>query len=615
LSILERIHSSADVKKLNNEELEPLCREIRDFLVESVSHTGGHLASNLGTVELTVALHRVYDTSRDRLVFDVGHQCYTHKLLTGRRERFATLRQYEGLSGFPKPYESADDAFIAGHASNSVSVALGMARARTLLRQDYDVLALIGDGALTGGLAYEGLTAAAASKEPLVILLNDNTMSISPNVGGMARALQNMRAKPAYIDFKRRYRSALDNAPGLYRFNHAVKEWIKNRILPDNLFYEMGFEYIGPVDGHNVHQLETVLRWARDLREPVIVHVLTQKGRGCAYAEQHPEIYHGVGPFDPVTGALAPTGEGFSECLGRRLTELAQRDERITAITAAMTSGTGLESFAEAIPSRFFDVGIAEGNAAALAAGMARQGLLPVFAVYSSFLQRSFDMLIHDVSLQGLHVVFCVDRAGLVGSDGETHHGIFDVGFLSEVPGMSILCPANFGELERMLSRALYEIDGPVAVRYPRGGEGAFRDVTQGDAACLCPGEDITLVGYGTMINELLSAAQRLRAEGISAEVIKLNTIRDEEFPLIMDSLRKTGRLLAAEEVCAVGCVGRRLMAQAAQSGVCLRAARAVNLGAGLVPHGDRPHLLRDNGLDAESLALTARKLVRQGWA
>ena len=289
--------------------------------------------------------------------------------------------------------------------------------------------------------------------------------------------------------------------------------------MPDNLFSEIGFEYIGPVDGHNVKQLETVIRWAKDLREPVIVHVLTEKGRGCTYAQERPEVYHGVGPFDPKTGTIKPTGESFSDRFGQCLTALAREDLRITAITAAMASGTGLDEFAKEIPERFFDVGIAEGNAAAQAAGMASQGLLPVFAVYSSFLQRSFDMLIHDVSLQQLHVVFCVDRAGLVGSDGETHHGIFDVGYLSEVPGMTILCPANFGELERMLRQALYEVEGPVAVRYPRGGEGEFRSVTEGEAVCLCPGSDITLVGYGTMINEVLAAAEKLKIEGVSAEV------------------------------------------------------------------------------------------------
>lgn len=615
MSILEKIHSSADVKQLNRSELAPLCQEIREFLIGSVSQTGGHLASNLGAVELTVALHRVYDTAKDRLVFDVGHQCYTHKILTGRRERFDTLRRYGGVSGFPKPYESQDDAFIAGHASNSVAVALGMAKARTLLHEDYDIVALIGDGALTGGLAYEGLATAAASNEPMVILLNDNTMSIDPNVGGTASFLQKMRIRPGYIDFKRWYRSALEKAPVIYNLNHTVKEWVKDRVLPDNLFSEMGLEYIGPVDGHDLNQLETVIRWARDLRKPVLVHVLTQKGKGCSYAEAHPERYHGVGCFDPVSGVLAPVETGFSEIVGNDLCELAARDKRIFAISAAMRSGTGLDNFAVRFPSRFLDVGIAEGDAVSIAAGMAKQGALPVFAVYSSFLQRSFDMLIHDVSLLQLHVVFCVDRAGLVGSDGETHHGIFDVGYLSEVPGMSILCPANFAELHTMLREALYQIEGPVAIRYPRGGEGAFKTETTGDAFCLRKGEDITLVGYGTMINELLRAGELLEQAGISAEIIKINRIRDDDFTMAMDSLRKTGRLLAAEEVCAVGCLGRRMLAQAGQTGVCLRAARAVNLKEGLIAHGDRAHLLRDYGLDGESLAATAEKLVRQGWA
>ena len=612
MSVLERIHSSEDVKKLKTEELQPLCDEIRRFLVKSVSGTGGHLASNLGAVELTVALHRVYDTRRDRLVFDVGHQCYTHKILTGRRESFSTLRQYGGLSGFPKPYESEDDAFIAGHASNSVSVALGMAKARTMLHKEYDVVALIGDGALTGGLASEGLATAAASGEPMVIILNDNNMSIDPNVGGTASLLQKMRIKPSYISFKRLYRSAMKNAPALYHFSHTVKEWVKDRILPDNMFSEMGFEYIGPVDGHDVEQLETVIRWARDLRAPVLVHVLTKKGKGCSFAEEHPERYHGVGRYDPETGELVPGEPGFSEMFGKYLCEFAAADKRIMAITAAMTCGAGLDSFAERFPSRFLDVGIAEGNAAAIAGGMAKEGALPVFAVYSSFLQRSFDMLIHDIALQRLHVVLAVDRAGLVGNDGETHHGIFDVGFLSEVPGMTVFCPSNYGELRQMMEEAFYSVEGPVAIRYPRGTEGAFRTVTEGEAVCVREGRDITLLGYGTMINEVLSAAEILEAEGISAEVIKINRIHSDDFPLTMASLRKTGRFLSAEEVCAVGCVGRRVLARAGQTGVCLRAARVVTLRDGIVVHGGREQLLRDYGLDAQSLAATAKRLVEK---
>ena len=590
----------------------PLCGEIREFLIETVSKTGGHLASNLGTVELTVALHRVYDTSRDRLIFDVGHQSYTHKIITGRREQFSTLRQYGGISGFPKPYESKDDAFIAGHASNSISVALGMAKTRTLLGQDYDVVAMIGDGAMTGGLAYEGLAAAAASREPLVILLNDNNMSIDPNVGGMANLLQKMRIKPSYIHFKRCYREIFSKAPEIYQFNHRIKEWVKSSVLPENMFSAMDLNYIGPVDGHNVEQLETVIRWARDLREPVIVHILTKKGKGYRFAEEHPERFHGVGPFNAKTGQLQSSGACFSEEFGRCLCECAEKDERIVAITAAMASGTGLDRFAVRFPRRVVDVGIAEANAAAMAAGMAKQGALPVFAVYSSFLQRSYDMLIHDVALQNLHVVFGVDRAGIVGSDGETHHGIFDVNYLHSVPGMTILCPASFAELRAMLQEALYQIAGPVAIRYPRGGEGRYCGCASGAEAVIRPGRDLSIICYGMMVNEALAAADALAEKGIEAEVVKINKINGGFFSNVLDSLKRTGRLLAVEEVCAPGCVGRIILAQAADQGMLLQGARLLNLGNGIVAHGNREALLRDHGMDVQAIVDQAERLCRE---
>ena len=609
MSILERIHSSNDIKNLNDEELEPLCAELRAFLIEKVSQTGGHLASNLGAVELTVALHRVYNTAKDRLVFDVGHQCYTHKIITGRRERFDTLRQYGGLSGFPKPYESEDDAFIAGHASNSVSVALGMAKARTLLHEDYDVVAFIGDGALTGGLSYEGLVSAAASGEPMVILLNDNNMSIDPNVGGTASLLQKLRVKPGYMHFKQGYREMFYHMPSLYTFNHRAKEWVKGKLLPENMFSAMGYEYLGPVDGHDVRLMERVLRWARDMKKPVIVHAVTVKGKGCAYAEEHPDRYHGVGPFDPVTGEIFGGGESFSDVFGKTLCALADKDERITAVTAAMASGTGLDRFALRFPKRFCDVGIAEGHAAAMISGMAKQGLLPVFAVYSSFLQRAYDMLIHDVSLQKLHVVFGVDRAGLVGSDGETHHGIYDVNFLRSVPGMTVLCPASFAELRAMLEEALYRVEGPVAIRYPRGGEGEYRGCSTEDEQIVREGTDLTIVCYGAMINDVLEAVLKLDKLGISAEVIKLNKITYAKFPKVFTSLEKTGRLLMPEEVCAIGCVGRHLLAQASEAGIRLQAARFLNLGDNIVPHGTRAQLLRDFGADADAMLRTAREI------
>lgn len=608
MSILEKINSSNDVKKLSPEELVPLCEEIRAFLVSSVSKTGGHLASNLGTVELTVALHRVYDSARDRIVFDVGHQSYTHKILTGRREAFSTLRQYGGISGFPKPYEAPDDAFIAGHASNSVSVALGMAHARTISGGDYDVCAVIGDGAMTGGLSFEGLSNAAQSGESMVVILNDNNMSIAENVGGAAKMLQSMRVKPGYLNFKRRYRKIFLHLPLLYRFNHAIKEWVKSHLIPDDVFSEMGFYHLGPVDGHDVRMLENVIRWARDMHAPVLIHVLTKKGKGCPYAESDPERYHGVGPFDPLTGALTPEGESFSSRFGDALCRFAETDEKLTAITAAMSGGTGLEGFAARFPTRFFDIGIAEEHATAMAAGMAKQGLLPVFAVYSSFLQRSFDMLIHDISLQQLHAVFAVDRAGLVGRDGETHQGSFDVSYLSAVPGMTIYSPASFAELDSMLALALYSCTGPVAIRYPRGGEGRYRDCRSEAESILLEGGDVTIVSYGVMINEAIEAAERLKAEGISAELIKLGRIRPNSFSTVQASVQKTRRLIVVEDVCDFGCVGGQILASLA-GGTGEISVRLLNLGDGIVTHGSVDELRRVCGIDAEAVVKNAKEL------
>lgn len=610
MSILERINSSNDIKKLPEEELEPLCQELRDYMISSISRTGGHLASNLGAVELTVALHRVYDTSRDRVVFDVGHQSYVHKIITGRRDSFCTLRQHGGLSGFPKPYESEDDAFIAGHASNSVSVALGMARARTLRHADYDVAAIIGDGALSGGLAYEGLANAAASGEPLVVILNDNNMSINENVGGTAHLLESLRVRPGYISFKRWYRDVFTKLPGLYKFNHAIKEWLKKRLLPGNVFSGMGMYYLGPVDGHDIGKLETVIRWARELRKPVLVHVVTQKGKGYKYAEEHPEKFHGVGRFDIETGELHDSGDCFSAKMGESLSRLADNDGRIIGITAAMSSGTGMDVFSAAHPDRFFDVGIAEGHAVSMAGGMAKQGMVPVFAVYSSFLQRGYDMLIHDIALQNLHVVFCVDRAGLVGSDGETHHGVFDVSYLSSVPDMTVLCPASYAELETMLRAAIYDINGSVAIRYPRGGEGKYTACNTAPETLLREGRDVTLVCYGIMTNEVLDAAERLAAEGISAEVIKLSMIKPPDFDLVMRSLRKTGKLLISEDVCEAGCVGSRILEEAAINEIHVRAAKLLNLGEGIVSHGTVAELLHDFGLDADCIVSAAMEMM-----
>ena len=617
--ILEQIQTPADVKRLNNDEVRRLCQELRGFLISRVSQTGGHLASNLGVVELTVAIHRVFDTSRDRLVFDVGHQCYVHKALTGRQALFETLRQFGGLSGFPKPYESEHDAFIAGHASNSVSVALGMARARTLRHEDYSVLALIGDGAMSGGLSFEGLNNAGASQEPLIVILNDNGMSINPNVGGLSRHLAGLRTKSGYYQFKKWYRDALEHTQAgqkVYELSHDVKTALKKSIFPNSTFFEdMGFTYMGPVDGHDVQKLTDMLTWARELRCPVLLHVQTAKGHGCRFAEQDPGRFHGVEPFDPLTGrSKRPSRPSFSSVFGSELTALAQEDPSVCAITAAMESGTGLTPFAKAHPERFFDVGIAEGHAVAMAAGMAKQGMRPVFAVYSSFLQRGYDMLIHDVSLDGLHVVFGIDRAGLVGADGETHHGCFDALYLPQVPGMTVYCPANFAELRRMLRRALYETDGPVAVRYPRGGEGAYYTGCGSDALadCLCEGTDCTVLSYGVLVNHALEAARRLEAEGISVRVVKLNRIAPLDGGEIAEVLRGTRRLVVLEDCLARGCVGERVAALLAETGEEPERLVLKNAGESLPPQGTVPQLEHALGLDADGVAESVKEVLHE---
>lgn len=601
----------------SDRECAQLCAELRRELVEDVAQTGGHLASNLGAVELTVAIHRVFDTSRDRLVFDVGHQCYPHKMLTGRREQMATLRQYGGIAGFPKPKESIHDAFIAGHASNSVAVALGMARARTLMGEDYKVLALIGDGALTGGLAYEGLSNAGDCGQQLLVILNDNGMSITPNVGAVADHLAKQRLKPQYLTFKRHYRRIM-NATWIgrkvYGFTHKMKQALKQSLLPCSMFENMGFNYMGPVDGHDLHHLTQILRYARDVNEPVLLHVKTKKGKGYLPAEENPDAFHGVSPFEPLTGkAKKASGENFSAVFGRTLARLGQEDKRICAITAAMMSGTGLEHFQAACPERFFDVGIAEGCAVSMAAGMAKEGAIPVFAVYSTFLQRAYDMILHDVALDHLHVVLGVDRAGLVGEDGETHHGVFDVTYLDSVPGMTVLAPSNYAELERMLEQAVLHMDGPVTVRYPRGSEGAYTADSGAEASVvLRSGKDITLAGYGIQINDLLEAAQILSEKGVEAEIVKLNVLTPLKTDEVAASVKKTGALLVAEDCMAEGCIGQRLAAALEEQHVGARVC-LINCGTQFIAHGALKYLKKERNLDGEGIARKALEVLGRG--
>ena len=604
---------------MTDAEARQLCDQLRGRLLDVVSQTGGHLASNLGAVELTVAIHRVFDTGKDRLVFDVGHQCYVHKMLTGRNGAMETLRSFGGVAGFPKPTESGHDAFIAGHASNAVSVALGMARARTRLHKDYHVLALLGDGALTGGLAYEGLSCAGQSGEPLIVILNDNGMSITKNVGGVARHLAHQRLKPQYLRLKRWYRG-VTNATKLgarfYHFTHKLKTAIKAALLPSSFFEDMGFRYMGPVDGHDLKGLTRLLTYAKESQSPVVLHVRTVKGKGYPPAEQNPDAFHGVGPFHRADGTPLKTNSvpGYSQIFGETLARLARKDEKICAITAAMAPGTGLTEFGKEFPTRCFDVGIAEGHAVSMAAGMAKQGLRPVFAVYSTFFQRSYDMLIHDVAIQGLHTVFCVDRAGLVGDDGETHHGLFDVAFLNTVPGMTVLCPSSARELSSMLEAALYQLEGPVAVRYPRGGEEDYREDSSAlPAVRLREGKDVTLVTYGGLVSQVLKAAGLLAGEGIGADVIKLNRITPLETAQVEASVRKTGRILIAEEAVSMGSVGERLLARLAQAGISLKGAARCDCGTGFVPQGSIAQLRSLCKLDSASLVKIAEEVVRHG--
>lgn len=598
-----------DLLRLTDEKRVQLCQEIREFLISSVSRTGGHLAGNLGVVELTVALETVYDTSTDRLVFDVGHQSYVHKLLTGRREAFDTLRQFGGLSGFPKPCESDTDAFVAGHASSAVSIALGMARARTLLHQDYQVVALLGDGAATGGMAYEGLNDAADSKEPIVVVLNDNEMSIGRSVGGISHHFSRLRTSEKYLGIKRWYRNTLYSIPGgkrIYLFSSRAKNRIKHFLLQTTIFENMGFKYLGPVNGHDVRELITVLRAAKDLQEPTLVHVVTKKGKGYAPAEEDPAKFHGIGKFDPVTGKkLASKVRTFSDAFGDTMVALAAREARLCAITAAMPGGTGLLKYMQQYPQRLFDVGIAEEHAVSMAGGLAKQGMIPVVAIYSTFLQRAYDQLMQDVAMLHLHVVLAIDRAGLVGDDGPTHHGVFDVGFLRQIPGMRILAPASLCELEQMLTWAVESCDGPVAVRYPRGTEGKYTATAWDAAARVAPhrrGADVTLITYGTMINPVLDAADRLAQQGISCTVLRLLELSDLPAEEILRLMPEKKNVVIIEETAANSGVAQPLAWQL--RGLCPECrVSGIDLGHDFVPHGSQQRLYEYCGLDAASIA------------
>lgn len=534
---LEKEDLISIIKNSDYGDLEALAREIRDFLVEKVSKTGGHLASNLGIVETTIALHKVYDTAVDRVIFDVGHQSYVHKIITGRAGAFDTLRKYKGLSGFPKSRESIHDAYDTGHSSTSISAAMGYATARDLRNEDYQVVAVIGDGAMTGGLVYEALNNIGASGTNIKIVLNDNGMSIAKNVGAMSRHLNNLRTSKNYTRMKENIRGALDNIPVVgQRVSDTIshtKNKIKYSLLDEQgvLFEDLGIKYIGPVDGYDLQALVEAYTAANQYDGPTLVHVITKKGKGYYWSEKYPRKFHGIAPFNADNGNIlsSPSGPSYSKVFGDKLVELARTDESIVAISAAMGTATGLGPFYKEFEPRFFDVGIAEAHAVVFAAGMAKAGMTPVVAIYSSFLQRAFDQLIEDICLQNLHVVFAVDRAGLVGADGETHHGMFDLSYLNMIPNMKILCPVDGNQLEEMLEYAVHQYDGPIAIRYPRGssqGNHLRLKPFTGENTVLSVGKDVTILAVGAMLDTGIEAARLLREHGFDAGVTAINVVK-----------------------------------------------------------------------------------------
>ena len=555
--MIEKINKTGDVKKLNIQEQIQLAEEIRKYILEIVSNNGGHLASNLGVVELTIALHTVLDLPKDKIVWDVGHQTYVHKILTGRKEALKTLRKLEGIAGFPKTNESETDCFNTGHSSTSISAALGMARARDIKGENNQVVAVIGDGALTGGMALEALNDAGYSKTRLTVILNDNEMSISKNIGGINMLLSKLRTKRSYTKSNISMKKFINKIPlvgkPFVKIVQRVKRSIKQLIIPKMFFEDIGFRYLGPVDGHNIEELERMLRISKELDGPVLIHVLTKKGKGYKIAEENPDRFHATAPFDIDTGEpKSKKSADYSKVFGDKLIELANKNDKIVAITASMRDGTGLSEFAKKFPDRFFDIGIAEQHAVGLAAGMAKEGVIPVVPIYSSFYQRAYDQVIHDVAIQNLPVIMCVDRAGIVGADGETHQGTLDMAFFRLVPNLTIMAPKDFKELEEMLEFAV-NLKKPVVIRYPRGGEAKEKfekceELKLGKAEIIKEGSDISIIAIGKTVARAKKIADMLEKEDINAEVINARFLKPLDEETIKTSIEKTKRVITIED-------------------------------------------------------------------
>ena len=613
--ILEKINEPKDLKQLNIEEQKELAEEIRKELLNIVSKNGGHLASNLGVVELTIAIHTVFNAPMDKIVWDVGHQSYVHKMLTGRKDQMNTLRKLNGLAGFPKTCESEYDAFNTGHSSTSISVATGMARARDLLKEDYKVIAVIGDGSLTGGMALEALNDAGASRTNVIVILNDNEMSISKNVGGIPTFLSKLRTRKLYTRANTRIKRLTLKIPRvgekIVDLVRRAKKTIKQVFIPNMFFEDIGFTYLGPVDGHNIEKLESILKIAKDVKGPVLVHIITKKGKGYKFAEENPDKFHGISPFNIETGEkLGKSQKDYSKVFGEKLVSLAEKDEKIVAVTAAMKDGTGLKEFANKFPERFFDVGIAEQHAVGLIAGMAKAGLKPVLPLYSSFLQRGYDQLVHDIALQNIPVTICIDRAGIVGNDGETHHGIFDMSFASAIPNLNILAPKDFKELEDMLEFAV-NYNGPVLIRYPRGGEGLNKiekekqDIELGKAEVLKEGKDISLIAIGKMVDRAVEVSNILEEKGIDAEIVNVRFLKPIDKDCILNSIEKTGKAVTMEDGILNGGLYTAVLEEVNKSNLENIKIIPVGYDDTFITHGSTAELEEKMRTDAKSIAQT----------
>ncbi len=623
-SVLDSVNDPADLRRLSVGELQKLAGEIRDLIISTVATTGGHLASSLGAVELTLALHTVFNTPQDRLIWDVGHQAYAHKIVTGRKEKFSTLRQQGGLSGFPKRSESPYDTFNVGHSGTSIAAAAAFAEAQCLKGERNKIIAVIGDGSLTTGMAFEGLNWSGDRKKNLIIVLNDNEMSISPNVGALSSYLNRIMTGDRVTRFKSELKSFFKSIPGIgeqiLKFSQQIEESVKTFVVPGALFEELGFTYVGPLEGHRLDYLLKNFENVKNLEGPVLVHVITQKGRGYKFAEENSPTYHGIAPFDVETGQTLPSvnpAPSYTEIFGRTITELAAADSRIVAVTAAMCEGTGLEKFRKAFPGRFYDVGIAEQLAVTFAAGLAVQGLAPVVAIYSTFLQRAYDQILHDVCLQNLPVVFAVDRAGIVGEDGATHQGLFDLSYLRNLPRLVIMAPKDENELRHMLKTAI-GCGSPVAVRYPRGkGVGVPLDseistLPLGRGEVLQDGADLAMIAAGSMVHPALQAARKLAAEGIGAKVINARFIKPLDAELLLGTARSVKKIMTLEENVLDGGFGSAVLELFAQNDVAGVTVRRLGIRDEFVEHAKQSELRAQLGLDEEGILRAAREMLQK---